>query len=94
LPTIFGTALASDLKAFSADQHGCTLFQCIDDLLLAGPTQEDCMEGKHRLFSLSWEAGYKVSKEKPQICQNTVKYFSFHPSQGHHRLSPKRKQTI
>jgi hypothetical protein len=48
-PTIFGTALASDLKAFSADQCGCTLLQYIDGLLLAGPTQEDCMEGT-RLF--------------------------------------------
>jgi hypothetical protein len=25
--TIFGTALSSDLKAFSANQHGCALFQ-------------------------------------------------------------------
>jgi hypothetical protein len=36
-PTIFGTALVSDLKAFSADQHDCTLLQYVDDLLLAGP---------------------------------------------------------
>jgi hypothetical protein len=33
---MFGTALVSDLKAFSADQHGCTLLHYIDDLLLAG----------------------------------------------------------
>jgi hypothetical protein len=26
-PIIFGTALASDLKAFSANQHSCTLLQ-------------------------------------------------------------------
>jgi hypothetical protein len=38
-PIIFGTALASDLKIFSADQHGCTLPQYVDALLLAGPTQ-------------------------------------------------------
>jgi hypothetical protein len=49
-PTIFGTALASGLKAFSIDQHGCTLLQYVDDLLLAGPTQEDSLEGTH-LFS-------------------------------------------
>jgi hypothetical protein len=30
-----------NLKAFSADQHGCTLLQYVDDLLLAGPTWED-----------------------------------------------------
>jgi hypothetical protein len=37
-PTIFGTALASALKAFLANQHGCILLHCVDDLLLAGPT--------------------------------------------------------
>jgi hypothetical protein len=57
LPTIFGTALASNLKVFSADQHGCTLLQDIDELLLARPTQEDCMEGTYLLLSLLWEAG-------------------------------------
>jgi hypothetical protein len=49
---IFGTALVSDLKAFLANQHGCTPLQYVDDLLLAGPTQEDCMEGTHLLLSL------------------------------------------
>jgi hypothetical protein len=51
-PTIFGTALATYLKAFSVGQHGCTLLQYVDDLLLAGPIQEDCMEGMRLLLSL------------------------------------------
>jgi hypothetical protein len=49
-PTIFRTALASNLKAFSANQHGYTLLQNVDDLLLSGPTQEDCMERTHLLL--------------------------------------------
>jgi hypothetical protein len=32
----FWNALASELKAFSADQHSCTLLQYVDDLLLGG----------------------------------------------------------
>jgi hypothetical protein len=84
LPSIFRTAFASDLKAFSTDQHGdCTLLQYVDDLLLAGPTQEDYMECSLLLPSLLWEAGYKVSRRKAHICQNTVKYLGFHLSQGH-----------
>jgi hypothetical protein len=46
------------------------------------------------LFSLLWEAGYQVSRKKAQICQNTVKYLSFHLSQGQHRLGPERKQAV
>jgi hypothetical protein len=58
LPTIFRTALASYLKAFSTNQHNFTLLQYVDDLLLAGPTWEDCVEGMHLLLSLLWEAVY------------------------------------
>jgi hypothetical protein len=65
--TIFETALASDLKAFSANQHGCTLHQYVDDLLLARPTHEDCMEGTCLLLSLLWKAGFKVYGKKDQI---------------------------
>jgi hypothetical protein len=93
-PTIFGTALASDLKAFSADQHSCTLLQYVDDLLLAGPTQEDCMEGTHFLLSLLWEASYKVSRKKAQICQSTVKYLGFNLSRGNTSLALKGNSCI
>jgi hypothetical protein len=68
-PTIFGTAVASKLKASSADQHGFTLLQYIDDLLLAGPTQEDCMEGMCLLLSLLWGAGYKFSEKTPRFAK-------------------------
>jgi hypothetical protein len=72
------TALVSDLKAFFAIQHGCTLFQYIDELLLAGPTQKDCMEGTCLLVSFLRKAGYKVSQKKAQIHQDIVKYIKFH----------------
>jgi hypothetical protein len=84
----------SDLKAFSADRHSCTLLQNVDDLLLAGSTLEECMEGTHLLLSLLWKAGNKVSRKKAQICQNTVKYLGFHLSQGQHKLGPERKQAV
>jgi hypothetical protein len=61
-PTIFGTVLASNLKAFSTNQHDCTLLQHVDDFLLAGLTWEDCMEGTHLLLCLLWEAGYKDTR--------------------------------
>jgi hypothetical protein len=93
-PTILGTALVSDLKVFSADQNGCTLLQYVDDLLLAGPTQEDCMEETHFLPSLLWKAEYKVSQKRAQICQGIIKYLGFHLSQGQCRLGPERKQAI
>jgi hypothetical protein len=52
------------------------------------------MEGTHLLLSLLWEAEYKVSRKKLQICQNAVKCLSFHLSQWQHRLSPEKKQAV
>lgn len=67
-PTIFGEALASDLKAYIPPNDNCALLQYIDDLLLAAPTQEDCYLGIQDLLHLLWKAGYRVSKKKAQIC--------------------------
>jgi hypothetical protein len=47
------------------------------------------MERTHILLSLLWEVGYKVSKKKAQIYQNTVKYLSFHLSRGNAGLALK-----
>jgi hypothetical protein len=38
LPYYLQNCLGIYLKAFSADQHGCTLLQYMDYLLLAGST--------------------------------------------------------
>jgi hypothetical protein len=42
--------------------------------LLAGPTQEDCVEETHLLLSFLWKAEFKVSWKEAQIWQSTVKY--------------------
>ena len=93
-PTIFSTTLASDLKAFPANQCGCMPLQYVDDLLLAQQIQEDHMEGTRLLLILLWEAGYKVSRKKAQICQEKVKYLGFHLPQRQHQLSPERMQAV
>jgi hypothetical protein len=66
-PTVFGTALASILKAFSDDQHICSLLQYVDDLLLAGPTREDYIEGTCLLLSLLWDT--KSQEKKPKFAK-------------------------
>lgn len=41
-----------------------------------------------------WEAGYKVSKEKAQICGQGVRYVGFYISQGWRELRQERKETV
>jgi hypothetical protein len=66
----------------------------VDDLLLAGPTQEGCMEGTQLLLTLLWEAEYKVFQKKGPYLPRHHQHLVYHQSQGQHRLSPKRKQAV
>jgi hypothetical protein len=85
-PTHFGTALASDLWAYPAQEAGRTLLHYVDNLL-AATNLWDCLKGTELLLHLLWEAGYKVCQKKTQICQDQVKYLGFHISQGQQSLS-------
>jgi hypothetical protein len=75
-PTIFGTALASNLKAFSADQHSCTLLQYIDDLL-AVSTQEDCMEGHAFSFLFYGRQNTKSLGKRPRFAKTLSNILAF-----------------
>jgi hypothetical protein len=90
-PTIFRTSLAFNLKAFLANHHSCTLLQYF---LLAGPPQEDCMEGTCLLLSLYGRQDTKSLGKRLRFAQTTVKYLSFHLSQRQCRLGPERKQAV
>jgi hypothetical protein len=69
--------LASDLKVFSADQYGCALLQYMDDLLLVGPTWEDCMKGTCLFLSLLWEAGTKCLGRRPRFAKTPSNTLAF-----------------
>ena len=59
-PTLFSSALAADLAEFPGQKLGCVLLQYVDDLLLAGTMEAQCLEGTRALLSLLMEAGYRV----------------------------------
>jgi hypothetical protein len=66
----------------------------MDDFFLAAAYHQDCLKRTELLLHLLWEAGYKVSKKKAQICQDQVKYLGFHISQGQQSLGAERKQAV
>jgi hypothetical protein len=63
-------------------------------LLLTAANHQDCLKGTEPLLHLLWEAGYKISQKKAQICQDKVKYLGFHISQGQQNLGTERKQAV
>ena len=69
-PTLFISALATDVAEFPGQKLDCVLLQYVDDLLVASTMQAQCLEGTKALLSLLMEAGYQVSKKKAQILIN------------------------
>jgi hypothetical protein len=53
-PTIFGTALTSDLWAYLTEEAGCTFLLYVDDLLLTAANYQDCLKGTELLLHLLW----------------------------------------
>lgn len=93
-PTLFGTALSQDLKSFESEPGKRVLLQYVDDLLVGATSRQECIEATQELLHLLWTAGYKVSRKKAQICQDTVKYLGFHISKGQRHLGQERKEAV
>uniref|UniRef100_A0A8C5RAD6 ribonuclease H n=1 Tax=Leptobrachium leishanense TaxID=445787 RepID=A0A8C5RAD6_9ANUR len=68
-PTIFSCALLS----FNAQPDKVVLLQYVDDLLLASPTEKDCLSATKALLLLLNQAGYRVSKKKAPNMQTKCK---------------------
>jgi hypothetical protein len=70
-PHLFGLALTKDLEDWQYPQ--ATLIQYIDDLI-CGPTEPVILWATKSLLSFLAGRGYKISKEKAQLCQSRVTY--------------------
>ncbi|XP_077830478.1 uncharacterized protein LOC144336324 [Macaca mulatta] len=68
-PTLFDEALHRDLTDFRTQNPEVTLLQYVDDLLLAAPTKEICIQGTRHLLQALGEKGYRASAKKAQLCQ-------------------------
>uniref|UniRef100_A0A8C6YUY5 ribonuclease H n=1 Tax=Nothoprocta perdicaria TaxID=30464 RepID=A0A8C6YUY5_NOTPE len=81
-PTLFNEALSEDLQSYRNKHPELTLLQYVDDILIAGMTEEDCKKGTEDLLQELVQLGYRVSAKKAQICKKEVVYLGYKLSQG------------
>lgn len=93
-PTIFDEALHQDLVAFRLNNPNLTLLQYVDDLLLAAPTREACLEGTRALLRELGALGYRASAKKAQICREEVTYLGYVIKGGKRWLTEARKAAV
>lgn len=76
--------LASDLRHLILDEG--LLLQHMDDLLIASPTYDKCLQNTIRTLNYLTTCGYKVPQKKAQVCKQQVTYLGFAISQGQRSL--------
>uniref|UniRef100_A0A4W5Q2K7 ribonuclease H n=1 Tax=Hucho hucho TaxID=62062 RepID=A0A4W5Q2K7_9TELE len=72
-PGIFNSILKDHLEELILPE-GVTLLQYVDDLLLAAPTAETCLQATELLLNHVADKGYKVKREKVQCCRRQVQF--------------------
>ena len=80
-PNLFGQALEKVLQDFTLPREVKSL-QYVDDLLVAGETEERTQEATIKLLDFLGEKGLKVSRSKLQFVEQEVKYLGHWLSQG------------
>ena len=66
-PTLFNEALSEDLYEYQTRHPEVILLQYVDDLILAGTTEEACSRATGDLLQTLGTLGYRTSAKKAQI---------------------------
>ena len=71
-PTLFNEALSEDLYEYRTRHPEVILLQYVDDLMLAGTTEQACSRATGDLLQTLGTLGYHVSAKKAQISLQEV----------------------
>ena len=68
--------------------------QHVDDILLCAETEEACSQASKGFLNFLADCGYKASREKAQLCQQSVRYLGLIISEGTRAIGPERIKPI
>ena len=93
-PTLFNEALSEDLYEYQTHHPEVILLQYVDDLMVAGTTEEACSHATGDLLQTLGILGYRASTKKVQISQQEVTYLGYKIRQGQRWLTQAMKEII
>ena len=93
-PTLLNEALSEDLYEYQTRHPEVILLQYVDDLMLAGTTEEACSHATGDLLQTLGTLGYHASAKKAQISRQEVTYLGYKIRQRQRWLTQAIKETI
>ena len=91
-PHLFGQSLSWDLQNFNSSE--AVMLQYVDDILLCAETEEACLRASEDFLNFLAGCGYKVSREKAQLCQQSVSYLGLIISKGTRAIGSKKNKPV
>ena len=91
-PHLFGQSLSRNLQNFNSSE--AVVLQYVDDILLCAETEEACSQASEDFVNFLAGCGYKASREKAQLCQQSVRYLSLILSEATRAIDPERIKPI
>jgi hypothetical protein len=70
------------------------VLQYVDDILLCDETEEACSQASEDFLNFLTGCAYKASREKAQLCQQSVKYLGLIISERTRAIGPERIKPI
>lgn len=92
-PTIFSQCIANLMSNFTP-KNSSQIITYVDDVLITNETQEACKKDTIDLLKYLAQTGNKVSKDKLQLWQTSVKYLGHTLTQNGRVISNERKTAI
>ena len=87
-PHLFGQSLLQDLQNFNSSE--AVVLQYVNDVLLCAETEEAGSQASEDFLNFLAGCGYKASREKAQLCQQSVRYLGLIISEGTRAKGPQR----
>ena len=87
-PHLFGQSLSQDLQNFNSSE--AVVLQYVDDILLCAETEEAYSRASEDFLNFLAGCGYKASREKAQLCQQSVRYLGLIISEGTRAIGSER----
>ena len=91
-PHLFGQRLSQDLQNFNSSE--VVVLQYVDDILLCAETEEACSQASEDFLNFLAGCGYKASREKAQLCQQSVRYLGLIIPEETRAIGPERIKPI
>ena len=81
-----------NLQNFNSSE--AVVLQYVDDILLCAETEKACLGASEDFLNFLAGCGYKASREKAQLCQQSARYLGLIISEGTRAIGPEKIKPI